>query len=163
MMAKGFARVDVGEMHFDDRQRRNRAHRVVDGDRGVGVGAGIDDDAGGLLAGFLDPVDEIALVVGLAEIDLQPEPRAGLLAVGLDVGQRLAAIDARLALAEHIEVGTVQDENRLQYTETFAGAAAGRRAGPSIVGLSAARKEHEGAICTPSPHNSRRKDGPKPG
>ena len=40
MVAEGFARVDVGEMHLDDRQRRDGADRIVDGDRGVGVGAG---------------------------------------------------------------------------------------------------------------------------
>ena len=95
MMAEGFARMDVGEMHLGDGERRDRAHRVVDGDRGVAVGAGIDDDAGRLLAGLLDPVDEVALMVRLPEIDRKPEPGAGLLAIGLDVGERLAAIDSR--------------------------------------------------------------------
>ena len=70
--------------------------------------------AGRLVAGLLDPVDQLALVVGLAEVDLEPERLAGLPAVLLDVVERLAAIDPGLALAEHIEVGTVEDEDRFQ-------------------------------------------------
>ena len=48
-VAKCFARMDVGQMHLDHRHRRGGADGVVDGDRGVGVGAGIEDDAGGLV------------------------------------------------------------------------------------------------------------------
>ena len=56
--------------------------RVEDGDRGVGVGAGVEDDAVGLLARLLDPVDQLALRVGLAEVDGRgpapaPAPRCG--------------------------------------------------------------------------------------
>src|SRR5882672_6795552 len=98
--------MDVGKMDFGDGQRRDGADGVVNGDRGVAVGPRIDDDGGSLVTGFLDPVDEIALMVRLAEIDLKPECRAGLPAIVGNRGKRLAAIDARLALAERVEIGT---------------------------------------------------------
>ena len=96
-------------MNFGDGQRRNGADGVVNSDRGVAVGAWIDDDAGGLVASFLDPVDEVALMVRLAEIDLEPKGRTCLLAIVGDGGKRLAAIDPRLALAKRFEVGAVED------------------------------------------------------
>src|SRR5438045_9183664 len=122
--------MDVGKVNFRDRQRRDRTDGVMDRYRGVAVGAWIDDDAGGLVARFLDPVDKIALVVRLAEIDLESKRRAGLLAVVGDRSKRLAAIDARLALAERVEIGTVQDENRFQKSRPFPAPVSNRRAGP---------------------------------
>ena len=46
MMAEGLAGEDVGEMHLDHRQA-DGPDGIVEGDRGVGVGAGIEDDARG--------------------------------------------------------------------------------------------------------------------
>ena len=40
-----------------------------------------------------------------------PSSRAERAAVRLDVGQRLAPVDFRLALAEQVEVGPVQDDD----------------------------------------------------
>src|SRR3546814_199571 len=70
---------------------------------------GIDHDAGGLDAGFLDPVDELAFMVALAEDEAEGQPVAGLAAQGLDVGEGGAAINFRLALAQKVQVGTVQN------------------------------------------------------
>ena len=71
--------------------------------------AGIDDDAGGRLARLVDPVDDLVLAVRLVESDLEAEFARHRPAVALDVGQRLVAVDVRLALAEQVEVRTVQD------------------------------------------------------
>jgi hypothetical protein len=100
--------MDVGQMNFGDRQA-GCADRVVDRDRGVRVGARIDDDRVRLVARLLDPVDELAFVVGLAELDRQAQSGAGLPTVGLDVGQRVSPIDGGFALAQHIQVRAVQD------------------------------------------------------
>src|SRR5262245_56616170 len=72
----------------------------------------IDDDADRALgARLLDPVDDVALVVRLAEDDL-PAELLGLLAHQLlDVGERRAAVLLRLTRAEQIEVGSVEDVN----------------------------------------------------
>ena len=42
------------------------------------------------------------------ELDLEPELAADAAAIRLDLGERLAAIDFRLALPEQVEIGTVQ-------------------------------------------------------
>ena len=65
--------------------------------------------AGGRL---VDPVDQLALVVGLAEVDRKAQPFAGVAAGVLDVVEAAAAVDRRLALAEQVEIGTVEDEDR---------------------------------------------------
>ena len=72
---------DVRQVQLDHRQLGG-VQGVEDRDRGVGVGAGVDDDAVRLLARLLDPVDELAFGVGLAEIDRQAQglaraPRCG--------------------------------------------------------------------------------------
>src|SRR5277367_2056664 len=110
MMPESLALVHIGDMHLDDRPRE-RVKRVEDGDRGVGEGGGIDDDAGGALAGGVNEVDDLVFAIALMELDLKPELLADAAAVRLDVGQRLAAVDLRLALAEQIEIGSVQDNN----------------------------------------------------
>ena len=108
-LAEGLPRVDVGKMDFRDGQRRNRADGVVDGDRGVGIGTGIDDDSGALAARLLNPVDQLAFVVGLPENDFQTVRFGALFDRILDIGKRLPAIDFRLAAANQIEVRPVED------------------------------------------------------
>ncbi len=95
MMAELLALVHVGDMHLDDRAFE-RVERVEDGDRGVGEGGGVDDDAGGASAASMDPVDDLVLAIALMELDRQPELAADAAAVRLDVGQRLAAVNVRL-------------------------------------------------------------------
>jgi hypothetical protein len=45
------------------------------------------------------------------KLDRKPELVPDPPAVGFDVGERLAAINLRLALAEQVEIGTVQDND----------------------------------------------------
>ena len=73
--------------------------------------AGIDDDARGALAGAVNPVDDLVFAIALMELDREPELLADAPAVRLDVGERLAAVDLRLALAEQVEIGSVQDND----------------------------------------------------
>src|ERR1700685_1128863 len=109
-MPEGLALVDIGNVHFDDRPGEG-VERVEDGDRGVGEGGGIDDDAGGALAGGVNEVDDLVFAVALMELDRKPELLADAAAVRLDLGERLAAVNLRLTLAEQIEIGTVQDDD----------------------------------------------------
>ena len=69
MLAEVLARMDVGDVDLDHRQLHGQsASRIAT--EVWRVGGRVDDDAGGLLgAGLLDPVDQLALVVGLAEFD----------------------------------------------------------------------------------------------
>ena len=111
MMPEALARENVGQMHLNHRQTHG-TDRIVDGDGGVRVRARIDDDTAGRGHRLLDPVDQRALLVGLAEIDRQAEAFACHRAIALDIGQALGTIDARLARAEQVQVGTVEDEDR---------------------------------------------------
>ena len=78
-------------------------HRVHDGDGGAGEAGGVDEQAVGGGAGFLHPVDELAFVVGLAEVQQQPGAFRGAVAAGADGGEILSAI--RPLGIEAIEVG----------------------------------------------------------
>src|SRR5262249_30589257 len=75
---------------------------IMERDRGVAVGTGIEDDAP--LRRLLDPVDQDALVIALTAVDGEAEPLSRDAAIRFDLGQRHAAIDARLAPAEHVEI-----------------------------------------------------------
>src|SRR5262245_49241254 len=109
MVAKPLAREDIADVDLDH-WHIDRGDGVADGDRGVGIGAGVDDDPGGLLgAGGVDRIDDLALVVRLQEFDLEGVAAGGLAAKLLHVLERGAAIGVRLARAEEVEVGAVED------------------------------------------------------
>ena len=63
----------------------------------------------------MDPVDDLAFVVGLAERDLEAaaggEPPAQL----LDIGERLVTVDVGLTHAEQVQVRPVQDVDPLAH------------------------------------------------
>ncbi|ENN85991.1 hypothetical protein RHSP_16040 [Rhizobium freirei PRF 81] len=109
-----FACVDVGDMHLHD-GNGNGADCVMQRDRRVPIGTGVDGDAGGLVACLVHPVDQHAFVIALAEIDDKAQALAHGLAICLDILERLAAIDARLALAESVQIGSVEDKNSLRH------------------------------------------------
>src|SRR5579875_233341 len=108
---ESLAAVNVGQVHLDDRQL-GRKQGVENRDRGGGVAGGIDDDAVGVLARLLDPLDELAFLIRLPEIDRETEHRAALHARLLDIGERVAAIGFGLAHAEEVEIRTVKNQNR---------------------------------------------------
>ncbi len=67
--------MNVGDVDLDGRQR-DRVNGVEDRDRRMSVGGRIDDDADGARPPrFMEPVDDIALVVRLAELQPQPVTR----------------------------------------------------------------------------------------
>lgn len=110
VMPKAFTRVNVGDVDFDDRHVGG-LDRVHNGDRGMRIGARVQDDPlrGG--AGLLDPVDQIALVVGLPQLDFEAKTSGDGAGPGLDVAKRRRAIDRRLPQAEQVQVRSVEDED----------------------------------------------------
>lgn len=85
--------------------------RVQDGHARMRVGGRVDDDAVDLAVGLLDFVDDAALVVRLEDLDLVKALRGACLLANLDQAVVVvAAVDARFANAEHVEVGAVDDE-----------------------------------------------------
>ena len=112
MVAEFLALVNVGDVHLDGRQL-HREDRVEDRDRGRGVAGRIDDDARRLLAlGVVKGIDDLALVVRLAEVHLEAEALRGVAAQRLDVGQRRMPVFLRLARPERIQVRTIEDVDR---------------------------------------------------
>ena len=76
----------------------------------VGQRPGVDDDRVGRAGRLLKVVDYAALVVGLEEVDLRAELFGPPADSALDLGQGRAAVLARVALAQHVQVGPVDDE-----------------------------------------------------
>ena len=95
-------------MHLHRRQI-DRLQSVIDGITVMGKCAGIDDNTVRIPKGFMDTVDDGALVVGLEKFQIHVEPlilsflREGV----LNVLQGFRAVDLRLPHAQHIEVGTI--------------------------------------------------------
>ena len=59
-------------MQLDDR-KLGRKQRVEQRNGRMGIGTGIYNDAGRLVARLLDPVDQCAFAIALPEVDLQPQ------------------------------------------------------------------------------------------
>jgi len=110
MLAKGFARIHIADMYFDEWQ--------VDGQQGVtqcdtcmGECAGVQDNEIGGTAGLLDPVHEfglrIALECGKAMAEVGGLGRHLL----FNLSQRRAAVDIRFARAEQVQVRAVDEQD----------------------------------------------------
>ena len=113
MMTEAFASVDVADMHFDC-WNLHRLQGVMQRNRGMGIGPGIDDDPGRLAGtGLVDELDQFALAIGLPAIGLQAELRGRLPAQFLDIGQRRMAVFLRLARPLHVEVRPVENIDRV--------------------------------------------------
>src|SRR3546814_9171328 len=63
--------------------------------------------------GLVEPVDEMALVVRLPHVDRAIERARAILELPGDIVERIVAVDLGLAQAQQIEVGAVQDEDRV--------------------------------------------------
>lgn len=93
MVAEWFARVNIGDVQFDQGDSRT-LDRIMQRNTGVCIGPCVDHDTGKLALGvqsarLVNPIDELALVIGLPELQFEAMRRAGLLAQGFDIGQRL--------------------------------------------------------------------------
>ncbi len=70
-MAKALASMNVRKMDLD-RRSAAAGDGVAQRDRGVGIGSGVDDDAGSLGSRLLNPVDQMTFMVRLAEVIAAP-------------------------------------------------------------------------------------------
>src|SRR5580700_1170731 len=119
MMPEPFAPEDIRKMDLDNRQIGG-VQRIENRDRGMSQRAGVENDPVGRLARLLNPVDELAFVVGLAEVDCQierPSPRQAAL---LDIGQRIVPVGRWLAHPEQVQVRAVKNEDSRQSTNSDA-------------------------------------------
>ena len=100
-----------------NREVRCRKHRSGDRiDRGspksrrgrCGICRRVEYDPRHGLACLVNPVDQLALMIGLPEDHLEPQPVADDLAPFLDLRERRVTVDVRLAFAQQVQVGAVQ-------------------------------------------------------
>src|SRR5581483_11404190 len=110
VVAKALAPENVRQMHFDDRQVGG-VERVEHGDRGVGQRAGVEDDAVRGVARLVNPVDELAFVIGLAALDRQVERAGAGEAALLDIGERVVSVGCWLGHPEQVDVRAVEHKN----------------------------------------------------
>ena len=86
---------------------------AVDGDAGVGVAPGVEDDAVGRETHRLQPVDEFPLHITLVVADLDVgEEVAQLFHQGLHRG---GAIDRRLANTRQVQIGPIDNFNTFHF------------------------------------------------
>ena len=100
--------MDVGEMDFDDRNLGGY-DGVPNRQTSVSIGGGVENDRVIPASSFLDPVNELTLVIGLAEVDLDPKRLGPCPDHRLDLLQGRSAIDFRLPLPEEIQVRPVEE------------------------------------------------------
>src|SRR5262249_21618344 len=93
------------ERHRDGRQR------VAYREARVRVRAGVDHYAIHLASQAMNGVDDLAFAIVLREADLRADLVADRTQRPLDVRERLASIQRRLARAEEIEIGPVDDRD----------------------------------------------------
>lgn len=77
-------------------------------------GAGVEDDGqNAARTGFVQPINEVAFVVGLAQIDFEPHVGGLILQRGGDAVERVMAIYFRFTTAKQVEVGAIEHENEI--------------------------------------------------
>lgn len=112
MVTEFFATVDVADVHLHD-GGIECDQSVTQRNGGMRVPTGIDDDArDSSPPGLVDPIDQLALVVRLPCLDHRSELRGRRFTAGNDVVQRVSPVELRLALAQQIQVGPVEDQDR---------------------------------------------------
>ena len=96
-------------MHLH-RRNRHGFERIENGNAGVGIGGGIDDNAVCPAAGLLNLIHNGAFVVGLEQLAVNAVFRAGAADQLLQGRIALRAVNGRLTKAQHIDVGAVDNQ-----------------------------------------------------
>jgi hypothetical protein len=110
MVAEGFSTVDITQMNFN-RWEGNCGDRISDGNAGVGVSSGVDQDSLMLIEGGMDGINESSFMVGLEEGELDLQGLGFCFQGTIDIIECCRAVDTRFALAQEIEIGAVEDED----------------------------------------------------
>lgn len=109
-MPELFSRMDIGEMDFNRRYPYCR-NRISQRNTGMGVRCGVNDNHIKLSFCLLNPTDQFTFKIGLSELDPGLQFGGPLAHFCLNVSQSHTAINRRLALAQQIQIRSVQEEN----------------------------------------------------
>lgn len=107
VMPERFARVDIRDVHFDQRPVQQGAG-IADGVGVVGPRAGVEHDRRTFIRGGVQPAEHLRLGVGLADLDRESEFLADQYAHAGEVGVRGKPVDIRLARAEAAKIRPVE-------------------------------------------------------
>ena len=77
----------------------HRTDGVAEGDAGVGVGGGINDDSVEIVLGLLNPINQFAFRIGLAEVHRRAERVGPAADARLDVGESRLAVNFGFAVS----------------------------------------------------------------
>ena len=97
-------------MNFDGGNTYGR-DGIPESHAGVSVGGSVEDDGIDPALGLLNPSHQLPFYIGLTELDLRTQGRRPLPNHPLDVLQRDLAINSRLALAEQIQIRTIENQD----------------------------------------------------
>jgi hypothetical protein len=110
MAAPGLARVAVRHVHLDHREGHG-LDAVVQRDAVLGESARVDDGARRVVDVLLHEVEQRAFVIRLEDHQLAFHLARERLQLLVDLREGGAAVDVRLAAAEEVQIGSVQDED----------------------------------------------------
>lgn len=117
-MPEFFPGMDVRKMDFD-RRYSARFNGIVQSDARVGVSRRVEHDPVELSLCLLNPANEFALQISLAEFNCYLKLIGFRPNQGFDVLQTGPAIDSRLTLAKQIQVRAVEEEDFHQSGQTI--------------------------------------------
>ena len=87
----------------------HRFQRIQNGDGSMGVGGRVDDNAVINAQGLLNFIHQAALVVGLVLVDCDMFCFGGFIQQRQQIGEGIAAVNARFPDAQHIDIGSIDD------------------------------------------------------
>src|SRR5712664_882042 len=111
MMPEGLPLVNIRNVNFEHRTVE-RIQCVQDGDRRMRECGGIDCDAGGSLAGLMNPIDDFIFPIALMELQFQFVFGGDTPTGSFHVGECFMPVDGGLTFAEQIEVRSVDDVDK---------------------------------------------------
>ncbi len=106
MFTEGFASMRIRKMHFHE-WNPNCGQGIPQGDTGVGEGGRVNQDkTGAVQARGLNAIHQLVFGIGLEAVQLMPNLGSALAKPAIDLLECRAAIDARLAFSEVIQIGS---------------------------------------------------------
>lgn len=106
---KRLATREIGQVYLD-RGQGDGEQGVAEGDAGVPVAGGVDDDAVAVVARGVEMLDEGAFVVALGAAQGDAVGSGGAGEGGFEVGEGAVAVQRGLSLTEQVEVGAVEQQ-----------------------------------------------------
>src|ERR671918_1546710 len=121
MFAKLFALVNVRDVYLNGGYP-GRVYSIPYRHAGMSVSGRINNNRAKMIGRFLNPSDQLALIIRLSNFHLDPQLFRQRLDLLVDLFQPQPPIDFRLPLAEKIQVGTIEYQHSfLRCHEGFLG------------------------------------------